>query len=43
MHRLSNLVLLEELQIAYSDFRVDLSEDDSKEFDVAKATTNESR
>ena len=34
------LTVLEELQIAYSDFRVELSEDDSKEFDVAKATTN---
>ena len=34
------LLVLEELQIGYSDFRVELSEDDSKEFDVASATTN---
>lgn len=35
-----NLVLLEELQLAYEDFRVDLSEDETKEFDVGTATTN---
>ena len=35
-----NLVLFEELQLAYEDFRVDLSEDETKEFDVGTATTN---